>query len=142
MTLDSSAAKSAAPSPIPEAERVNFLPRLFGLRLLLIGENTVYTFMGALCSAYSGGFWQFYETDTGALYMAPDGDGPMKLSWDGNGFEGEMSRDAAGIIATLFALSHMSMSFRGCEHLADQYHRLLDFAGGHEESRAIFGAID
>ena len=74
--------------------------------------------------------------------MAPDGPERMKLAWDGNGFEGEVSSDAAGIIATLFTLSHMSMAFRGADHLAEHYHRLLDFAAEHEDSRMIFAAID
>lgn len=128
--------------PIPEARRMEFLPKLFGPSLMIIGENSVYTFMENLCSTYHGGFWQFYETEAGVRYMAPDGPQRMKLAWDGNGFEGEVSNDAAGIIATLFALSHMSMAFRGAEHLAEHYHRLLDFAAEHEDSRMIFAAID
>jgi len=82
------------------------------------------------------------DTQRYALYMAPDGPERMKLAWDGNGFEGEVSSDAAGIIATLFTLSHMSMAFRGADHLAEHYHRLLDFAAEHEDSRMIFAAID
>ena len=129
-------------TPIPDAKRMEFLPRLFGHRLIVTGENAVYSFMEALSSDYHGGFWQFYETDEGALYMAPEGRDRMKLAWDGNGFDAEVSSDAAGIIATLFTLSHMPMSFRGCDYLADHYHRLLDFAAGHDESRLIFAAID
>lgn len=142
MTPNSQTSPNATLTPIPEARRMEFLPKLFGTSLMIIGENSVYTFMEQLCSDYNGGFWQFFETDDGVLYMAPDGPARMKLAWDGNGFEGEMSNDAAGIIATLFALSHMSMAFRGADQLAEHYHRLLDFAAEHEDSRMIFTAID
>jgi hypothetical protein len=142
MTPNTQPSTNATTTPIPESGRMEFLPKLFGPSLMIIGENSVYTFMDNLCSDYHGGFWRFYETEDGVLYMAPDGPARMKLAWDGNGFEGEVSSDAAGIIATLFALSHMSMAFRGAEHLAEHYHRLLDFAAEHEDSRTIFAAID
>jgi hypothetical protein len=74
--------------------------------------------------------------------MAPYGPARMKLAWDGNGFEGEVSNDAAGIIATLFTLSHIPITFRGADHLAEHYHRLLYFAAEHDDSRMIFAAID
>lgn len=142
MTPNTQISPDTKVTPIPEEQRTDFLPKLFGHRLMVTGENAVYSFMEALSCDYHGGFWQFYETTEGALYMAPEGRERMNLSWDGNGFEGEVSNDAAGIIATLFTLSHMSMSFRGCDYLADHYHRLLDFAAGHEESGMIFAAID
>lgn len=142
MTANTQTSTNATLTLIPEARRMEFLPKLFGHRLMVTGENAVYSFMEALSSDYHGGFWQFYETNEGAMYMAPEGRERMNLAWDGNGFNAEVSSDSAGIIATLFTLSHMSMSFRGCDYLADHYHRLLDFAAGHEESRLIFAAID
>jgi hypothetical protein len=36
--------------------------------------------------------------------MAPKPDKRLRVEVDGNGFSGEMSADAAGIVATLFAL--------------------------------------
>jgi len=65
----------------------------------------------------------------------------MALEWDGNGFEGALSADAAGIVATLFALSHLSFRYPR-DLLAESYERLADFAAGHAEAGAIYRAID
>jgi hypothetical protein len=127
---------------VPESERPDFLPRLFGNSLMIIGENTVYTFMTRLAEGYGGGFWDFKEGRDGALYMCPSGLGEFAMAWHGNGYAGTMSNDAAGITATLFALSHMSMVYRNHDRLAEAYHALLDLAASHPESGEIFRAID
>lgn len=127
---------------VPESERSDFLPRLFGSRLMIIGENAVYTFMTRLSEQYGGGFWDFKEGQDGARYMSPSGPGDFAIAWHGNGYSGTMSNDAAGITATLFALSHMSMVYRNHDHLAEAYHALLDLAASHPESGEIFRAID
>ncbi|MGR3440055.1 MAG: antirestriction protein [Paracoccus sp. (in: a-proteobacteria)] len=49
--------------------------------------------------------------------------------------------DAAGIIATLFALSHLSFRFED-DRFSDAYARLYDHAAGHPEAGEIFQAID
>ena len=59
-------------SIVPEDDRERFLPSLFGLRLLIVAENAVYTFMERLSpSDYGGGFWNFYEYAGQPLFMAP-----------------------------------------------------------------------
>ena len=60
---------------------------------------------------------------------------------DGNGFEGSMSADAAGIAACLFALSHLSFQIPD-ESIARHFHLLRDFALEHAEASAILAAID
>ena len=94
-----------------EEHRPDYLPKLFSARWLLRGENAVYDFMRALSADYGGGFWTFLERDGQALDMAPDTDKRFRISWHGNGYEGEVSADAAGIIACLFTFSHLSMRF-------------------------------
>ena len=48
--------------PVPEERRMAFLPRLFGARLLLVGEHTVFGFMERLSPTdYTGGMWDFLE---------------------------------------------------------------------------------
>ena len=119
-----------------------FLPRLFGPRLFLIGEHTVFGFMERLSPAdYNGGLWDFYALEGEPLYLAPTSRSRFHLSWDGNGYEGEVSADAAGIIATLFAFSHLSFS-HDAEALTDGFARLYAYAAEHPEGREIFQAID
>ncbi len=136
---------SSEPQPqirlVPDIERMGFLPRLFGPSLMITGENVVYTFMARMCADYRGGFWDFIEAGD-ALYMAPQSPERFALLWDGNGYQGVVSKDCAGIIVTLFALSHMSMIYRNRDGLAEAYDRLLEHASRHPEAVEIFRAID
>ena len=75
--------------------------------------------------------------------MAPIGDKPFHVNCE-NGFEGDLSADALGITACLYAYS--SLSFSGMLGFADmcaqQYHRLREYALEHSEAEEIMGAID
>ena len=57
------------------------------------------------------GFWDFIELSNGGFYMAPQHEGTFRFSVDTNGYEGEMSPDAAGITVCLFAYSHLSFRY-------------------------------
>jgi hypothetical protein len=57
------------------------------------------------------------------------------------GFEGQMSADAAGITACLFALSHLSFQIQH-ENIENHYHQLRDCALEHAEAGVILAAID
>ena len=77
--------------------------------------------------------------------MAPELSERLRLEVDGNGFSGEMSADAAGIVATLFALGQLAAEIEGtdaADALIDRYHFLREFVDGHAEARAIYQAID
>ena len=54
--------------------------------------------------------------------------------------QGEMSAEALGITACLYAYSHLS--FGGNEICAEQYHLVRDYAMDHPEVREILAAID
>jgi hypothetical protein len=127
---------------VPEGERLAFLPMIFGARNMLRGEDLVYGWMSHLCSSYEGGYWEFF-TVPGSGFMAPLGEPDKKfhLSWAGNGFTGEASAEAAGIIATLYALNQLANE-TGDDALIERYYALRDFARGHAEAELIFAAID
>lgn len=140
------------PSPIvatrvAEADRLRFLPTYFGPSMLrmLRGEALVFGWMGRLCAAYHGGFWHFYTLSNGGFYMAPEHDGRLRIEVDGNGFAGELSADAAGIVATLFALNQLCAELAGtadADVMIDRYHHLAAFASEHAEAATIYRAID
>jgi len=123
------------------SRRSGFLPRLFGKRLVLYGEMHVYNFMQSLCPDYRGGFWNFLEYRGQPLYLAPTSAERYCIFCRTNGYEGQVSADAAGIIATLFALSHLSFD-NPIDLLSDGYARLRDYAARHPESAEIGSAID
>ncbi len=127
---------------VPETRRMEFLPGLFGRKLMLVGERTVYQLMSWLAPEdYTGGMWRFHERGRQPLFLSPDTEKRFRISCETNGYQGEVSAEAAGIIATLFALSHLSFRHEA-DQLADGYARLYAFAGDHAEAGEIFGAID
>ena len=90
-------------------ERLRTLPKHFGPRQLTV-EHAVFTWMRELATEYRGGVWQFYELSNGGFYMAPQVE-PLHLRVEGNGFDGQMSADAAGITACRTRLITSSTSY-------------------------------
>ena len=132
-------------SLVSENERFSFLPRYFGRKSFFLGEPLVYSWLDRLSEDYTGGFWNFYEVSNGGFYMAPAGDSLYRIEVEGNGYHGQVSADAAGIIATFFALGQLAATVQDadeCGPLIDRYHFLLEFADAHPEGGAIFQAID
>lgn len=130
---------------VADKDRFTFLPSLFGYRFMVRGEELVYQWLDALTEDYTGGYWHFYALTNGGFYMAPSTRKRMRLEVGGNGFSGEMSSDAAGLVATLFALGQLaaeSQSDRCVDALIDRYYLLRDFSAIHPERRAILQAID
>ena len=130
---------------VAEGDRLDFLPAFFGSRLMMRGEALVYAWLRRFCEGYSGGYWHYYTLTNGGFYMAPELSERLRLEVDGNGFSGEMSADAAGIVATLFALGQLAAEIEGtdaADALIDRYHFLREFVDGHAEARAIYQAID
>jgi Antirestriction protein len=125
---------------IPNDERLEALPRHFGRHMLTV-EHAVYAFMRELSNKYTGGYWNYLELSNGGFYMAPTHEAPFNVCVDTNGFEGQMSADAAGITACLFALSHLSFRIPQ-ESIARHFHLLRDFALDHAEASEILAAID
>jgi len=127
---------------VPQERRQDFLPELFGLNRLITAESFVYALMDRLSPLdYGGGFWNFYELDGKPLFIAPTSKPRFRIRWEGNGYEGEVSAEAAGIIATMFALSHLSIRF-GDDRFSEAFLRLYEFAADHPEAGEIFQAID
>ena len=127
---------------VPEDRREMFLPTLFGLPLLIVAENAVYSLMDRLSPQdYGGGFWNFYEIDGQPLFLAPTSKPRFRIESEITEYRGEVSAEAAGIIATLFAFSHLSFRFES-DFLAQGYERLYGYLDGHPEASEIFQAID
>jgi hypothetical protein len=126
---------------VPDARRSGFLPRLFGKELIFVGEASVYNFMQWLSPDYRGGFWNFLEHRGKPLYLAPTSAERFRIICRTNDYEGEVSADAAGIIATLFTFSYLSFD-HPVDHLSESFERLRDYACVHAEAAKILRAID
>ena len=124
---------------VPGDERLRFLPRVFGRRFMQ-GEATVFGWMRQLCADYNGGYWDFVDLSNGGFYLRLVTDKPLKLYVDGNGFDGELSADAASIVVCMFAINELM--FDGAHELDGAYYALRDYAIQHPECRSILSAID
>ena len=92
--------------------------------------------------AIAGGYWEFYSLSNCGFYMAPKSDSIFHVSCE-NGFEGNLSADALGITACLYAYSHLSFSDDDfAETCARHYHLLREYMLEHSEVGGILGAID
>lgn len=123
-------------------QRIHQISALFGINFPLRLEPTVYAMAGRLAPNYTGGYWNLYTLTNQGFYMAPANAGPFHVV-SMNGFEGQLSADALGIAACLFAYSHLSFDEGDfAELMAEHFHRLRDFALAHSEAGNILAVID
>jgi len=126
---------------IGDADRLKFLPRHFGPQMLTV-ERAVYAHLAHLSADYCGGYWDYFDLSNGGCYLAPATSRGYRVTVEGNGFNGKFDADCVGIVATLFALSHLSMRFPDVERLARRFYQLRDFACEHPDGNLILAAID
>ena len=128
---------------VPAGNRLSHIEALFGAHFPLLIEPVIYGITERMTPEYPGGYWHFYGLDNGGFYMAPDSDQIYQVSSD-NYFTGELSADALGITACLYAYSHCSFSRDKVfgRLMADHYHWLRAFMFEHPEVAGILGAID
>ncbi|CAJ0718642.1 Antirestriction protein KlcA [Ralstonia thomasii] len=123
-------------------DRTSFAYEFFGSTLLIHGVASVFGFMRKLAPTAPAVYgWTFHRVTNGAYYMAPVLPGAVRLQVEGNGFDGFMSADAAGIAVTLFALGALAWDTSDTR-IVDLYHLLRDFACAHAEASEILAAID
>ena len=128
---------------VPLNLRTTITADLFGVHYPFRLEPAIFGLSENLSEDYTGAYWDMYTLSNGGFYMCPSSEDLYRVS-SMNGFEGQMSADALGITACLFAYSHLSFSGQDGfdEVCAEHYHRLREFALDHSESRGIFSAID
>ena len=127
---------------VPEDQRMAITERLFGIHFPLKLEPVIYGITDRMAKDYSGAYWKFFQTSNGGFYMAPAVDRIFHVKCD-NMFEGDLSTDALGITACLYAYSHLSFSNgRFARVSACHYHRLREFMFEHPEVKQILGATD
>ncbi len=127
---------------VADDQRITITADIFGMNFPMQLEPYVFTITSKLSREYHGGYWQFYTLSNGGFYMAPITDRIFHVFCE-NDFEGDLSADALGITACLYAYSHLSFGDgEFAETCAAQYHLLRDFMLDHAEATGILGAID
>lgn len=130
-------------------EGAAFLQTLFGDHAIdcILGERLIFQWARKIIEGYAGGQWCYFKLSNGSGFSMPSGDGPVNVTVDSNLFFSEMSREAAGIVVTLYALNHMvwrlAVEHDGrAERIQQSYELLRDYVSQHQESRLINAAID
>ena len=128
-------------TPIADEQRQRLLPHYFGTKLT-DAEMEVYQWMGWLCPGYAGGPWRFFALSNGGFYMAPYREERYEVRLVVRGYRGELSADAAGILACLLAFDGIAASETEDRRFAALQACLHDFAEGHVEASEIFRALE
>jgi hypothetical protein len=128
---------------LSESQRQSHVAKLFGIRFPVQVEPYTFDSAGALSEQYDGGFWEFYALSNGGFYMAPTSQETFHVVC-ANGFEGDLSAEAFGITACLYAYGLLSFAAdeKLAEECARQYHWLREYAGTHAEAAGIWKATD
>lgn len=128
---------------VAEQERISHTAKLFGLHFPMRLEPAIFNVAGNLANDYEGGLWDFYYlSPSNGFYMAPHGEGQFYVQCE-NGYEGELSADAFGVVCCLYAYSHLSFGDgEFAQTCAEHYHLLRAFALDHAEAGSLLRAID
>ena len=128
---------------LPTHLRTSVTSELFGLNFPMKLEPLIFNLTDHIADNYCGGYWDFYTLSNGGFYMSPCSDEHFNVSCE-NGFEGQLSADALGIVVCLYAYSHLSFFGKNGfdEICAEHYHLLREVALEHDGAGGIFSAID
>ncbi|MBN3760899.1 antirestriction protein [Burkholderia sp. Ac-20365] len=132
-----------------EAERLQFLPAMFGEKYFVRAQNLLFAYAVKLVERdLKTGLWVYKRLSNGGAYAAPVQSERVTVTVFESQFEREMSSDAAGIVICMFVLGHLSARADaagdddGTELLVTQYERLREYARQHAEREVILAAID
>ena len=127
---------------VPEDQWLAITEQLFGMAFPLQLEPVVYGVTDRMAQEYTGGYWDFFTLNNGGFYMAPSEDRVFHVKCQ-NMYEGDLSADALGITACLYAYSNLSFSLSDiAREYARHYHLLREYSMEHAEVSAIVGATD
>lgn len=131
------------PTLVPEALRLTIPVQHFKQHFPFKIEPAIYNIARMLCPGYQGAYWDFYTLSNNGFFTVPDIDEPVSLVCE-NDYEGQITKEAFGIIVCLYAYSHLSFSDNAglAKTSSDHYHWLRDFALQHSEAGAILEAVD
>jgi len=125
-----------------DEQRLEILPTFFGADFLRV-EMALYSHLQKMCEEYNGAYWYMYKLSNGAMYLAPAIENrKLRLTVDTNGYSGEVSGDAAGLITCLFVFNALCWKYPQRQDYVDLFYKLRDFAFDHPEAEEIIAAID
>ena len=121
---------------VPEDQEMGVAEDIFGDLFFLQLEPMIYEIAERIAQDYQNHqFWRYFKLSNGGLYLKPEEDRVYAVSC-ANGFHGDLSSDALGITACLYAYSHCSFSRdeRFGPKCGDHYHLLRSYMMDHAEA--------
>ena len=119
---------------VPEDQRLAITEKLFGVHFpTAIGAGHLHHHR-ADGQGLHGGYWEFYTLSNGGFYMAPSERSHLSRDMPEQ-FEGDLSADALGITACLYAYSNLVFHRRRtfARDMHDHYHWLREYMMEHPE---------
>ena len=123
----------------------------FGVFVPILFENPVYEIMESITKGASTDFhfWDFYKTENGSAFMSicTDEDTKFKVRVQ-SGAEGEVSAEAASLMASLMALHCFyfmaveNKNARMIKFYEQKYYKLYDFIRSHPEAEMLCYLLD
>lgn len=128
---------------VPEQMRLPITVKHFRQHFPFKIEPAIYHIARMLCPGYQGAYWDFFTLSNNGLFMVPDIDEPVHIICE-NGYEGQVSKEAFGIIVCMYAYSHLSFTknFALSAITSEHFHALRYFALQHAEAGPILEAVD
>jgi hypothetical protein len=126
-------------SVVPGHSRAAALPKTFP-GMFLIYESYVYRYLEVFCKDYRNGYWDFIELSNGGFFMSLRSNSRFYLTVASNGYEGEMTAEAASLVVNLYALNQLVRQHK-LQRLANMYHALYDYVCEHPEASKIIPAV-
>jgi hypothetical protein len=128
-------AQTTVATVITGSERSAFLGRLFGGFKHSV-ERHVVRALTELCGSGTLGPWEFVALSNGGGYLRP----PAKLYVISapNFMHGRVTAEVAGLIASLFALAELRLTYRAEGIFGLRYSQLHEYAADHPQASVVF----
>lgn len=139
---------------VDDSEKERFFPGMYG-KYYMLAQDYLYFWMRQHTRNWSGGYWRFHHVmaaGTDAVlsgYVFPLTEEGITVQISSNYYQGEMTAQAVGITAMLFAFNHVAwIAYENnaddpiIHSLNEKYVCLKNFALTLPEAVQIFRAID
>ncbi|MBV6843550.1 MULTISPECIES: antirestriction protein [Xanthomonas] len=132
---------------VADIDRTPFLKAHFGEDILTRQRRVrrIYTWLDILSPGVRGCQWHLYSLSNSGFYMAPSWGVPLCLKVPKRDIFAVLSADAAGIVATMFALNDYSTILANPDDIngmIERYHHLGAFATMHNEAHMLYQVIE
>ncbi|QIN32728.1 antirestriction protein [Legionella longbeachae] len=127
---------------VSKKHRESFLINMIGVKSFIF-EKQIGQILKQFVPNYQKGLFNCFQLSNSGFYMVPISEKQCtQFRIRDNDFEGYLSVDAAGVIASLFSINIFSRKYPENKKMITSFYALESFAYEHPEAGIIFDAID